>query len=83
MVKTMSKQSTEIPKELPKDLRFFDTSKFIFSRQKFFHLHIPISLSRLLEMKEGDQATIFASLDQKVIVLKIPKRLTESSSGKK
>jgi len=63
----MSKPTVDISK----DLKFIDTAKFIYSRDKFFHLHIPLSLSRILEMKEGDQADIFVSIDQKVIVLKI------------
>lgn len=56
---------------VPKELRFFETSKFTYSRGKFFHLHIPIALSRILNMKEGDQANIFVNIDEGVIVLKL------------
>jgi hypothetical protein len=75
----MSKQPSKEPRpaiypiitEITKDLKFFDTAKFIYTRDKFFHLHIPLALSRILEMREGDQATIFANIDQKIVVLKI------------
>jgi hypothetical protein len=52
-------------------LKRFGRAKLTLDRGKYFQLHLPTSLSSLLELKEPTIVNIFASLEEKKIILEV------------
>ena len=56
--------------KLPK-FRPFCRARVILDRHKYFNLHIPISLSNLLELKPHDIVQIFVSTQERAFFVKV------------
>jgi hypothetical protein len=59
--------------DLKGELNFYGKSKLIFSKEKYFNFHVPLALSRLLGLQDGDLVQVFVNMPRKVIILKLTK----------
>jgi len=59
--------------DLKGDFTFYGHSKLIFSKAKYFNFHVPLALSRLMSLKDGDKVQVHVNLNKKIIVLKLMK----------
>lgn len=57
----------------PPKLRRFGKAKLTVHKDKYLLFHVPIGLSNLLEIKEDDEVEVFASFENRTIILKLTK----------
>jgi len=69
------------PKDLEGPWQYLRTSKLVFSKGKFSYWHIPLVLSNLFGLADGDSVQVFVDLTKKIIVLRVEKGQPEE--GKK
>lgn len=67
-----SNMATHQPKAPPK-LRRFGHAKLTVHKDKYLLFHVPIGLSNLLEITEADEVEVFASFENRTIILKVTK----------
>lgn len=57
----------------PLKLRRFGKAKLTVHKDKYLLFHVPIGLSNLLEIKKDDEVEVFASFENRTIILKLTK----------
>jgi uncharacterized membrane protein YobD (UPF0266 family) len=61
------------PKDLQGPWQYLRRSRLVFSKEKFFYWHIPLALSQLMGLADGDNVKVFVDLNKKIMVLCVEK----------
>ena len=51
--------------------KFFEISKLIRDREKYYHIHIPLALANILGITPSDHAWVFVNAEAREVLLKI------------